>query len=57
MRYTNKREMKILDVRNRNKLIKCKKKKNKKRKRECVKRVTNVIKILIRNSISEESKS
>ena len=27
MRYTNKREMKILDVRNRNKLIKCKKKK------------------------------
>ena len=26
MRYTNKREMKILDVRNRNKLIKCKKK-------------------------------
>ena len=49
--------MKILDVRNRNKLIKCKKKKNKKRKRECVKSVTNVIKILIRNSISEESKS
>ena len=26
MRYTNKREMKILVVRNRNKLIKCKKK-------------------------------
>ena len=26
MRYTNKREMEILDVRNRNKLIKCKKK-------------------------------
>ena len=26
MRYTNKREMKILDVRNRNKLIKLKKK-------------------------------
>ena len=32
MRCTNKREMKIIDVRNRNKLIKCKKK-NKKRKR------------------------
>ena len=57
MRYISKGEMKILDVRNRNKLIKCKKKKNKKRKRECVKSVTNVIKILIRNSISEESKS
>ena len=32
MRYTNKREMKILDVRNRNKLIKCKKKKIEKKK-------------------------
>ena len=32
MRYISKREMKILDVRNRNKLIKCKKK-NKKRKK------------------------
>ena len=32
MRYINKREMKILDVRNRNKLIKCKKKKQEKKK-------------------------
>ena len=31
MRYTNKREMKILDVRNRNKLIKCNKKQEKKK--------------------------
>ena len=31
MRYTNKREMKILVVRNRNKLIKCKKKQDKKK--------------------------
>ena len=33
MRYTNKREMKILDVRNRNKLIKCKKKKKQEKKK------------------------
>ena len=31
MRYTNKREMKILDVRNRNRLIKCKNKQEKKK--------------------------
>ena len=31
MRYANKREMKILDVRNRNKLIQCKKKQEKKK--------------------------
>ena len=34
MRYTNKREMKILDVRNRNKLIKCKKKTTKEKDNE-----------------------
>ena len=34
MRYTNKREMKILDVRNRNKLIKCKKKTRKEKYNE-----------------------
>lgn len=34
MRYTNKREMKILDVRNRNKLIKCKKKTRKEKDNE-----------------------
>ena len=33
MRYTNKREIKILDVRNRNKLIKCKKKKTQEKKK------------------------
>ena len=32
MRYTNEGEVKILDVINRNKLIKCKKKKNRKEK-------------------------
>ena len=31
MRYTNKREMKILDVRNRNRLIQCKNKQEKKK--------------------------
>ena len=31
MRYNNKREMKILDVRNRNRLIKCKNKQEKKK--------------------------
>ena len=31
MKYTNKREIKILDVKNRNKLIKCKKKQGKKK--------------------------
>ena len=31
MRYTNKREMKILDVRNKNRLIKCKNKQEKKK--------------------------
>ena len=55
MRYTNKREMKILDVRNRNKLIKCKKQKQEKKK--IINSITNVIKVLIRNSISEDSKS
>ena len=34
MRYTNKREMKILDVRNRNKLIKCKKKKKNRKEKD-----------------------
>ena len=34
MRYTNKREMKRLDVRNRNKLIKCKKKTRKEKDNE-----------------------
>ena len=36
MRYTNKREIKILDVRNRNKLIKCKKKKNTRKEKDNV---------------------
>ena len=31
MRYNNKREMKILDVRNRNRLIRCKNKQEKKK--------------------------
>ena len=34
MRYANKREMKILDVRNRNKLIQCKKKTRKEKDSE-----------------------
>ena len=34
MRYTNKREMKILDVRNKNKLIKCEKKARKEKDNE-----------------------
>ena len=34
MRCTNKREMKIIDVRNRNKLIKCKKKTRKEKDNE-----------------------
>ena len=36
MRYTNKREMKILDVRNRNKLIKCKKKQKTRKEKDNV---------------------
>ena len=54
MRYSNKRE--IVDVRNRNKLINCKKKK-KEQKKIMNKNYYYVIKILIRNSISEDSKS
>ena len=54
MRYSNKRE--IVDVRNRNKLINCKKKKQE-QKKFMNKNYYYVIKILIRNSISEDSKS